>query len=65
MINLQQSIKYMLFVLFVCLFVIGDSTKMSKMAVFDWLFDFLTNFLNVSGRGKKNPILEFYALSIG
>ena len=55
----------MLFVSFVCLFVIVVSTKMSKMAVFDWLFDFLTNFLNVSGRGKKNRILEFYALSIG
>ena len=55
----------MLFVLFVCLFVISDSTKISKMAVSDWLFDFLTNFLNVSGPGKKNRILEFYALSIG
>ena len=55
----------MLFVLFVCLFVIVPTRKMSKMAVFDWLFDFLTTFLNVSGRGKKNRILEFSPLSIG
>ena len=51
-------------VCFVCLFVIVGSRKMSKMAVFDWLFDFLTTFLNVSGRGKKR-ILEFSPLSIG
>ena len=51
---------------FACLFVCYRwNKKMSKMAVFDWLFGFLTTFPNILGRGKKNPILEFSALSIG
>ena len=45
---------------FVCLFVCYERlTKMYKMAVFDWLFGFLTTFLNLLGRGKK-PHLRIF-----
>ena len=59
---LRQTPVYMLFVLFDCY---RWANEMSKMAVFDWLFGFLTTFPNIFGRGKKNPTLEFSALSIG